>query len=352
MNTPSPLRIVVVDDSALFRLLIRDVLQSIPGCTVVGHAENGRVALNVIKDTAPDLVTLDVEMPEMDGIATLRALKRRGFGGKVLMVSRHTVAGASITTDALLEGAFDFVLKPTGKNPAENRAALHDAFEQKIRALSKSDELADPVVAPPEETAIDLPTSGKSIRAVIIGLSTGGPDSLKKVLPKLSSDLPVPVIVVQHMPPDFTATLAERLNNCSAITVAEAHEGESLRPGSVLIAPGGRQMRIQILRNGDRVVRLTDDPPEHGCRPAVDYVLRSAVEAFDGQILSVIMTGMGHDGTAGCRLVREQGGQVIAQHADGCVVYGMPKSVISNKLAHRVVKLEFIAAVINREVGR
>lgn len=349
-------RIVVVDDSALFRLVMRDVLNSIPGCVVVGTATNGRTAVDTIADKLPDVVTLDVEMPEMDGIETLREVNRRNLTTKILMVSRLTDSGAQATTDALLEGAFDFILKPSGNQLAENKARLREELQKKISAVRQSTVSAEPVadkehVSSEPTMASEFRSGGASaIKLVIIGTSTGGPDALKRVIPKLARDLPVPVVVVQHMPSGFTTTLASRLNAASSIQVVEASDGDVLQCGTVSVVPGGQQMALKRRPGGRVVVCLTDDPPEHGCKPSINYTLRSAVEAYDGQLLTVIMTGMGHDGTEGCRMLRSRGGQVIAQHAAGCVIYGMPGSVIEAGLAHQVVKLEFIAPVINRQV--
>ncbi|MEZ6129439.1 MAG: chemotaxis response regulator protein-glutamate methylesterase [Planctomycetaceae bacterium] len=353
LSTLPPLRIVVVDDSALFRLLMRNVLQSIPGCTVVGVANDGREAIDQILALKPDLVTLDVQMPEMDGIQTLREMNRCGLHVTTIMVSRLTAAGAKTTTDALLEGAFDFLLKPAGNSPAENKSILSAALQEKIAAVREARQgIPVAVPEPPEPELVfesDLTPSRAAFQAIVIGTSTGGPEALRTVIPGLSKDLPVPVLVVQHMPSGYTARLAERLNELSAINVQEASDGDLLRPGTVLLAPGGRHLAL-VSKAGKVSIQLTDDPPEHGCRPAVDYTLRSAVDVFQGQLLTVILTGMGRDGTDGCCLVRDHGGQVFAQHADGCVVYGMPRSVITNDLANRVIKLNAMASVINRTV--
>lgn len=353
LSTSSSLSVVVVDDSAVFRLVLRDTIQAIPGCTVVGHAKNGRLALDVIERCQPDLVTLDVEMPEMDGISTLREIKRRRPQTRVLMVSRFTDSGAAVTTDALLEGAFDFVLKPSGRRPAENKAVLQAAMQEKIAALRESLAAADEQREPTaEELSADEVVADSQIDAVVIGTSTGGPDALVNIIPALSHQLPVPVVIVQHMPAGYTTRLAARLNERSELTVQEAADGDELVAGRVLLAPGGRQTGL-LRREDDRVVvRVTDDPPEHGCQPAVDYLLRSAVDVYSGHLLAVILTGMGRDGTEGCRLVRSQNGRVLAQHQQDCTVFGMPGSVIRSGQVDRVVRLKYMAAVIRQEVQR
>ena len=345
----NPFRVVVVDDSALFRTLLRNVLADIPHCEVIASIGDSTTAAERIAELKPDLVTLDVEMPEFSGIDVLRELKRRSIKVAVLMVSRFTTVGAQIATDALIEGAFDFILKPSGSNPAENRNLLRDSLTEKIEALREAgsttaDELSDvnQPVAPP--TATIRP------EAVVIGCSTGGPDALSRVIPDISGTLPVPIFVVQHMPVGFTASLASRLNEASELEVREADDGMRVRPGQAVIARGGLHLQLARRVLSTVTVRLTDDPPEHRCRPAVDYTLRSAVNLYNGHLLVVILTGMGRDGTAGCQLVRSQGGSVVAQHADGCTVYGMPRSVINAGIANEVVKLSRVAKTIERVV--
>ena len=285
-------------------------------------------------------------MPEVNGIDVLRELKRRRISTRVLMVSRLTAAGAQVTTDALIEGAFDFVLKPSGSRPSENKAALRSSLETRIAALRESQPDAARVAAVPLECAAPR----TSIEAVVIGCSTGGPDALSRIIPELSGTFPVPILIVQHMPDGFTATLARRLNEASELEVFEAAEGLKVKPGQVAIARGGRHLQI-ARRLGDAVVlAFSDLPPEHGCRPAVDVTLRSAVEHFPGHLLTVILTGMGRDGLAGCELNKSHGGHVLAQHADGCTVYGMPKAVIQAGLADHVTPLGLIPKSMERLV--
>jgi len=341
-------RIVVVDDSALFRTILRNVISEIPGCEIVASAGDGATAVQAIAELRPDLVTLDLEMPEMDGIAVLRELKRRGVDTRIVMISRYTTAGAQVTTDALIEGAFDFIVKPSGKSPVDNKAALRNALEEQIQALR--DTVTD---VTPEPAALD-PVARSSVHArfdaVVIGCSTGGPDALARIVPDLPGNLSIPVFVVQHMPEGFTASLAARLNEASELEVLEASEGMRVRGGQVILARGGRHLQISRRTPQHVLVQLSEDPHEHRCRPAVDFTLRSAVNSYDGHLLVVILTGMGRDGTEGCRLVKSRGGRILAQHADGCTVYGMPKSVITAGLAHEVIQLRGIAAAIERTV--
>ena len=188
-------------------------------------------------------------------------------------------------------------------------------------------------------------------RSILIGCSTGGPVALREVIPQLPADLPLPVLVVQHMPAHYTNSLAERLNETSKLRVLEAADGMLVEPGRVLIAPGGRHMKV-VLKAGRPTIAITDDPLEHGCRPAVDYLLRSALDAFNGKVIATILTGMGKDGLEGCRALKQSGAFVIAQHADGCVVYGMPKAIVDDNLADRVTKLDRIAFTITRMAKR
>ena len=341
-------KLLIVDDSALYRQAINNALRDEAGVSVVGLAKDGVEALQKIEELDPDLLTLDVQMPGMDGIGVLREMNKRGLRPKAIMVSSLTSQGAQVTTDALLEGAFDFILKPSGGDAAGNHRQLRDSLTEKINAFRQANgrvarrtrRAAAPDTTPPE---------GIACRAVLVGTSTGGPAALKAVLPRLSADLAVPVLVVQHMPPQYTKSLAKRLDELCPLQVSEASSGAEVRPGCVLIAPGGRHMKL-TRRDGRVFVRISDDPQEHGCRPSVDYLFRSAVEAFDGNALGVIMTGMGRDGVAGCTELKRRGGYVIAQHEDGCLVYGMPKAVIEAGAADRVLTLENLATAIGRFV--
>lgn len=341
----SAIRIVVVDDSALFRTLLRNAITELPGCEVVASVADGKSAIRKIEELKPDLVTLDVEMPEMNGIAVLQELQRRRSTSRVVMVSRFTATGAQVTTDALLQGAFDFILKPSGKDAAANKSELRVALAEKIAALRDTRvSPVDAAVPPQAPTGRSEPPAG--CEAIVIGCSTGGPDALGQVLPQLKPDLEVPVFVVQHMPESFTASLATRLNEACELEVAEAADGLRAGPGQIVLARGGRHLLLKRRGPNRFTVRLTDDPPENSCRPSVDYALRSAVDAMGARVLAVVLTGMGRDGLEGCRLVRSRGGRVIAQHADGCTVYGMPKVVITSGQADRIVKLHEIPRAI------
>lgn len=375
------LRVLVVDDSALYRQLVKNVLREIPDVEVVGLARTGAEALQQLAELNPHLLTLDVQMPDMNGLELLRALKKHRASVKAIMLSSLTGEGTQVTTDALLAGAFDFIQKPSSPDANANRVSLLASLSEKLSAFRESMEAkmprrmsdtsssqsggegksterhgVDKLLNEDESqsafrsrTKTELVKRRGPIAAVVIGTSTGGPVALREVLPKLPPTLNVPVFVVQHMPARYTKSLSERLCESSMIPIVEAMDSMKIEANKVYIAPGGLQMRIRATAKGP-IIQTTDDPPEHNCRPAVDYMFRSAAEVYGGNLLAVVMTGMGRDGTEGCRVIKGLGGAVIAQHPDGCVVYGMPKAVVEEKLADRVVPLEKIASWIVRLV--
>jgi two-component system, chemotaxis family, protein-glutamate methylesterase/glutaminase len=365
------LRVLVVDDSALYRQLVRNVLRDIPDVEVVGVAKTGTEALELIPKLTPQLLTLDVQMPDMNGLELLRELKQRRSPVKAIMLSSLTAEGTKVTTDALLAGAFDFIQKPSGPDAGANRDILFAALTEKLNAFrasiksklsqtkksaAASAENSKPVAADStsttntssEKPALSSAASSKFIQAVVIGTSTGGPVALREVLPKLPSDLGIPVFVVQHMPANFTRSLADRIGDVSRLPISEGSHGTVVEANRIYIAPGGFHLRITRNQRGQPMLETSEDPPEHNCRPAVDYLFRSAAAVYGGKLLAVILTGMGRDGTEGCRLIKSMGGKVIAQHPEGCIVYGMPKAVIEEQLADRVVPLEKIADWIVR----
>jgi len=357
------LRVLVVDDTVVYRKILSDMLGEIPGVTVVGTAANGKIALERAQQLHPDLITLDLEMPDMNGLEVLRRLRAARCDAGVIMLSAFTAEGAGATVEALKGGAFDFVLKPSGGTFQENSNQLRMMLYSKIRTYARQRGVrqllagvpgyaaAMPRTAPPPQQAVVSTSSTGVVEAVVLGISTGGPKALTEMLPRLPAGLPVPMLVVQHMPPLFTRSLADDLNNRCQLIVTEAQQGQSVLAGQILIAPGGMQMGIR--RVADRIeVYLTDDPPENSCRPAVDYLFRSAVRVYGGSLLGVIMTGMGNDGTAGCQLIKQQGGRIIAQSEATCVVFGMPREPILRGLVDVVAPLDRIAAEIVRLVGR
>lgn len=351
-----PTTILVVDDSALYRQSIQNVLREVADVSIVGWAKDGVEALRKIEQLDPDLLTLDVQMPDMDGIQVLQEIKRRRLGPKAIMVSSHTAEGARVTTDALMEGAFDFILKPSSNDSAANRRQLRDALEQRISAFreairSRKAGIRLALNNKADEVIEAAPAPRAACQAVILGCSTGGPAALKTVLPRLPSELPVPVLVVQHMPAQYTRSLAARLDEICALDVVEAKDNMEAIAGKVIIAPGGKQIKLEC-RNKSLLIRVNNDRPENGVRPSVDYLIRSVADVLEGNALAVIMTGMGRDGLDGCKRLKQAGGYVFAQCQDDCVVYGMPKAVIEGDLADRTLPLGKIAPAIVRHIKR
>lgn len=345
-----PLRVLVVDDTAIYRKIVSEILREVDGIEVVGTAINGRLALDKIAELKPDLVTLDLEMPQLSGVEVLKHLRQEESPVGVLMLSAFTSTGAAATTEALRLGAFDFVLKPSSESLHESLDQLRKRLLDRVSAFAQSRNLtlssSKPVVVGPKPLApvsrIVAASHGERPEIIVLGISTGGPEALAKVIPSLPADLPAPMFIVQHMPPMFTKSLADDLNTRSKLQVAEARDGQLARPGDCLVAPGGKQMKIERTELGP-VVRITDDPPENSCRPAVDYLFRSAAHHYGVRVLGIIMTGMGSDGTLGCRLLKRHGAPILAQDKESCVVFGMPSIVIADGLADRVVPLNEMA---------
>jgi two-component system, chemotaxis family, protein-glutamate methylesterase/glutaminase len=356
-----PTRILIVDDSAVMRSLLRSVIATDPGIAVAGTATDGASALASLRLDQPDLVLLDVEMPVMDGLITLREMRQRGYKMPVIMCSSLTQSGAKVTIEALAGGASDYVAKPAGHSSREQAlAALAQELLPKIHALAGRGSLeqravpsARPVIAIPQPPPVTQPIA-TAPSVVAIGVSTGGPAALDVLLPALPPGFPLPVLIVQHMPEVFTRLLAERLNQKCVLRVSEASEGAPVQPGTVLIARGGSHMEVipAARSSAPPTIRITQDPPENHCRPAADVLLRSAVRVYGSGVLAVILTGMGSDGLAGCRLIRGQGGSVIAQDQLTSTVWGMPGAVVQAGLAQRVLPLGSIAAEIARIAAR
>ena len=342
---------MTVDDSVVVRLMVAEALRGEADLELAGFAQNGQVALDKLDEVRPDIVVLDVEMPVMDGLATLAELRKRDRRLPVVMFSTLTSRGASATVDALTLGASDYVQKPSATSKEESLAVLRSELLPKVRALGgkRRDQGTAPATTAlrsPRPVTATTSRSGK-VEAIVVGISTGGPNALADMLPGLPEDLPAPVLVVQHMPPLFTAMLAKRLDALTPLTVREAEGGEHPEPGQVWIAPGGRHMVVELV-GGQPTLVLNDDPQVNSCRPAVDPLFSSAVKVYGPSVLSVVMTGMGKDGLDGCRDVSAAGGQVIVQDADSSVVWGMPRFVAEAGLAEEVLPLEQIAGAIAR----
>lgn len=354
-------RVLVVDDSLIYRKVVRDALALNPLVEVVASAANGRIAIEKIEQFSPDMITLDFEMPELDGLGVLKWLRQSKRPTKAVMLSALTVEGGEATLQALQEGAFDFVVKPSGNNARQNQQDLEAALLHQVDAIQlllngkRPRRLPATVapIAPPAPVATNRPQAGKHpVGIVAIGISTGGPDALRSMLPQLPPTLPVPIAIVQHMPPVFTKSLADSLSRVCNLRVYEAADGQLIKPGEVAIAPGGKQMRIYRTAAGYAQVKLTDDPPVQSCRPSVDYLFHSLAESFGNQTLAVIMTGMGYDGVDGCRRLHQLGAPILAQNEASCVVFGMPRKVVEDGVADVVAPLSSLAAEITRYAGR
>jgi two-component system chemotaxis response regulator CheB len=345
----TPIRILLVDDSVVIRKLLSDTLSGDRGLEVVGAASDGRIALAKIPLLKPDLITLDVEMPVMNGLETLAAVRKLYPKLPVIMFSTLTEHGAAATLDALALGASDYATKPS--NTGSSAVALERIRIElipKIKALCGIGLLkllplarSRPVVVPAR--------SNPRIEIVAIGTSTGGPNALAEVLPRIPTGFPVPIVVVQHMPPIFTRLLAERLASRSSIPVEEGSAGVILKPGHTWIAPGNFHMKV--VRGGlDWRLNLNQGPQENSCRPAVDVLFRSVAAAYGANVLGVVMTGMGSDGVLGAQDIRDAGGDVIIQDEASSVVWGMPGLVQASGLADAAYPLDHLATEINRRV--
>ena len=366
MNEERRKRILIVDDSAVMRNLLRTIISSDAHLEVGGTAADGASALTFLSCERPDLVLLDVEMPVMDGLATLRQMRSRGIRVPVIMCSSLTRRGARVTIDALACGASDYVAKPTGQagRDAAIRALAQDLVP-KVLALTASAHSRIPVSA---VSAVITPIRAGTQAAVqttaaahtaaplvlVIGVSTGGPAALEVLLPALPAGFPLPVLIVQHMPDLFTRLMAERLNSRCALSVHEASEGEPVCKGKIAIARGNwhLELRPPVSGSAPATVHLHQGPPENHCRPAVDVLFRSAARAFGPAVLGVVLTGMGSDGLIGARMIRQQGGWVLAQDQATSTVWGMPGAVAGAGLADKVVSLDAMAAEIVRIAGR
>jgi two-component system, chemotaxis family, protein-glutamate methylesterase/glutaminase len=370
------MRILIADDAIAYRAIISRALENLPGVEVVGVAANGRIALQKIEQLKPDLVTLDLEMPEMDGLSILRYIRDAKMDVGAIMLSAFTKEGAKATLEALSLGAFDFIVKPSGSDSQTNAEKLRRELRFKIEAYRQAREISvilhgqasqpaafpQATVTPKADDRVHGPSPDKVFpghagrwvsqrsEVVALGISTGGPPALSKLLPQLPANLTAPVLIVQHMPPVFTRSLAEDLDKRCALRVYEATDGQAVLPGTILIAPGGKQMKVE---QGDAssIIRITDDPPENSCQPSVDYLFRSVADVYGRRALGVLMTGMGSDGAAGCRLLHRCGAPLLAQDEASCVVFGMPREPIREGIA-KAVSLDNMAGEIIRLVGQ
>ena len=339
MNDPQQIRILIVDDSAFIRHTLQKHLATLPDIEVVGIARNGVEALSAIPDVQPDVVILDVEMPEMDGLTALKHIMTE-CPTPVIMLSGLTQRGASTTIRALMRGAVDFVPKP------DANTSIHmvvDELADKIRLAVNLQQVDDRGTAVTTSNLAKQPprsfTDGDKL--IIIGTSTGGPRALRQIIPQLPADLPAAILIVQHMPAGYTATFAQRLNELSKFTVREAENADHIACGLALLAPGGVHLRVNKSR-----VFLDDGPPRNHVRPAVDITMETAVSHFGSNIIGVILTGMGNDGTGGAALIKKAGGIIVAESEKTSIVYGMPGSVVKAGHADHILPITKIVPTL------
>lgn len=355
-NPKARIKVLIADDSVVVRKMLVDTLNQDPSIEVVGTAANGSICLKKIPMVKPDIVSLDIEMPEMNGLEALEKIRERWPELPVIMFSTLTQSGATATLDALAKGATDYVTKPsnvTGLNQGID--SIRNELILKIKALcSVSVGLGIPSSLPkpkPVITQSENLANSKALKAlhrvdvVAIGVSTGGPNALSALIPAFSANFPVPILIVQHMPPFFTKLLADRLNTDAAVTVQECISGDILLPGHVYLAPGDFHIQVEQHKE-DVVALLNQEPHENSCRPAVDVLFRSVAKVFGRNALAVVLTGMGQDGTDGCKHIQDRGGQVIVQDEATSLIWGMPGFVVKERLADQILPLDQIAGEI------
>lgn len=367
-----PLRVLAADDSAVMREILRKLFErqardsrgELPAMELVGVSRDGVECLQEVTRLAPDVLILDLEMPRMNGLDVLDRLRHSKPRLPVIMCSSHTERGARATLDALARGAADYVMKPAEQRDLES--ALRSLAEQLLPRIAafaagcSQTASATPRVAPPlavrERREEGDVSPSAAVEILVVGVSTGGPTALEQLLPRLSSELPIPVLIVQHMPKLFTNVLAERLDRCCGLRVAEAYHGAPLQPGLIWMAPGDMHMEVAARpigydRGGRGQVRLHSQEPLHHCRPSVDYLFLSAARLYGAGTLAVVLTGMGSDGLEGARAVHGRGGVVLAQDEASSVVWGMPGRIAESGIASAVLPLDAMAREINQRVN-
>jgi two-component system chemotaxis response regulator CheB len=347
-------KILVVDDTIFYRKIVSDILSDFPDVEIIGTANNGEIALSRIRTQKPDLITLDVEMPVMNGLRLLEEINKQGLSVDAIMLSSKTLKGSEATIQALQLGAFDFITKPDDESADVNKSQIRKELGRILKAYKRGSKKGlvgkKPVSSSIPKAVISKPLERtEKSHAVAIGISTGGPNALAEMIPKLPADIGVPVFLVQHIPPVFSASLARSLDKKSALLVKEAVNGEEVVSNTVYMAPGGTQMMVASGAGYKKIIRISDSaPPENNCKPSVDYLFRSVAREYGSKSTCVIMTGMGIDGKLGLTVTKASGAVSIAQEAESCVIYGMPKAVIDAGLADIIAPLETIADEITK----
>lgn len=350
MFATSKLGILIVDDSMTYRMILREVLRNTEGVELRATARDGLDALEKLASLDVDLVFLDVEMPKMNGFETLHAIRQQYPDLPVVMISGVSRRSADITIQALEAGALDFIQKPDTGDTHGNINALREKLQPIINVCLQDRPKRRPDMGSSHQTVEGKEAStapAAPVDLIVIGVSTGGPQALMQLIPKLPNDLDIPILIVQHMPPLFTASLAESLNRASTLSVREASDGDILEPNTVFIAPGGSHMVLDVTGtsplNRQYSLKLDDGPPENSCKPAVDTLFRSVANSFRGKILALILTGMGQDGKLGVSLLKQRGDcYCITQTKSSCVIYGMPRAVEESGLSDEQLELEAI----------
>lgn len=352
---PDAIRVLIVDDSAVIRGALGRIVDGESDMTVVTTAPNGKVALDALRHTKVDVVLLDVEMPEMDGLTALPLILDAYPSTRVIMASSLTQRGAEITMHALAMGASDFIAKPAAKTGSATIASISVEIASKVRAIGRAARggiaapartaAARPVTMPVRKELLADRTNDAMPRLLAIAASTGGPNALAAVLSGLPKDFPLPIVITQHMPAVFTQLLAQRLERDAGRPCVEAKDGDPILPGRTYVAPGDYHMLVQT-HEGKPYVRLTQTEPENFCRPSADPMLRSAAAIYGASLLTVVLTGMGEDGMRGCKEAVIRGGRVVCQDEATSVVWGMPGAVVKEGLAHRVLPLDEIAPAV------
>jgi two-component system chemotaxis response regulator CheB len=357
------IKVLIVDDTITYRMILSNIVKILDNVELVGQAQNGKIALEKVKSLKPDLVLLDIEMPEMDGIETLKKIREFNNEVEIIIISGVNPENAKKTLETLQHGALDFIAKATGKSQEDNVKHLVRIIKPLIDAVTIRKRTRQILENRPEKAKSstetkpsaeiqkprELRASPTKVDCVLIGISTGGPNALSEMIPTISPKLNCPVLIVQHMPPMFTKQLAERLNSIAGLPVKEAVDGDLPKAGEIYIAPGGVHMALKKSADG-YIIRLVDSPPVNSCKPSVDVLFKSVPNDLHKKILTVIMTGMGNDGAAGVKHLRNNGAYSLIQDESSCTIFGMPAAVKNNRDYDEEIPLKEIGQKISQIV--